>query len=47
MLEKRFKSIYLDWLNNYLTVEAIAKAYDMEVNEMTMVIAKWRALINK
>lgn len=47
MLENRFKEIYLDWLNNYLTIEAIAESYDMEVWQMSLVISKGRHLHEK
>jgi len=44
MKENRFKEIYLDWLNDYLTIEAIADAYDMELWKMSLIISKGRYL---
>jgi len=42
--EKELKETYLDWFNNYLTVEGYAKAYNIDVKMAKNLILKGREL---
>ncbi len=49
-LSEQFQEIqermYLDWFNNYLTVDTFAKAYNIEITIANIIINKGREMHN-
>lgn len=47
MQEKKLEAMYLDWVNNFLTVESFADYYAMDKKSASLLIEALRIIFEK